>query len=136
MIEILRCTDIQIIKEFGFDISSATVVMTAKDKDEVFGAGAIDINGDVAVFREIKIKEEFKMLGLEHGMGKSLLNLADLDGVRYVFSDSDDERLMKMLRFKENTAEIREEAEFLSDEYNSFRYFLDLNGYFTVHSCG
>ncbi len=135
MIEILRCNDESVKDEFGFENSPGLVVMTAKDKEEIFGAGAIDIRENIAVFKEIKIKDEFKMLGLEHGMGKSLLNLADLDGVRYVFSNSDDERLMKMLRFKENSAELREKSEFSSDEYNSFRYFLDLNGYFTVHSC-
>ena len=135
MIEILRCTDEAVINEFGFESVPGLVVMTAKDKDDVFGAGAIVTEGDTAIFKEIKIKDEFKMLGLEHGMGKSLLNLADLNGVRYVFSDSSDERLMKMLRFKENTPEMRENADFLKDGYNEFAYFLDLNGYFTVHSC-
>ena len=135
MIEILRCNDESVADEFGFEKTSGLVVMTAKDKDDVFGAGAIDISGSTAVFKAIKIKEEFKMLGLEHGMGKSLLNLADLSGVRYVFSDSDDERLMKMLRFKENTAEARENAEFDAAGFDGFRYFLDLAGYFTVHGC-
>ena len=135
MIEILRCNDDAVINEFGFEKSPGLVVMTAKDKDDVFGAGAIDISGSIAVFKDIKIKEEFKMLGLEHGMGKSLLNLADLSGVRYVFANSDDERLMKMLRFKDNTSEARKNAGFEADGFDGFRYFLDLAGYFTVHGC-
>jgi len=135
MIEILRCTDESVIEEFGFEKTDGLVVMTAKDKNDVFGAGAIDISGNTAIFKAIKIKEEFKMLGLEHGMGKSLLNLADLEGVRYVFSNSDDERLMKMLRFKQNTPEVRENAEYTGEGFEGFRYFLDLAGYFTTHSC-
>ena len=135
MIEILKCTDESVISDFGFEKSDNLVVMTAADKSDIFGAGAVEIFGDIAVFKEIKIKDEFKMLGLEHGMGKSLLNLADLAGVLFVFSDSCDERLMKMLRFKENTVEMRQDSGFNKEGYDGFKYFLSLSGYFTVHGC-
>lgn len=135
MIEILKCDDKSVIAEFGFKENDNLVVMTASDKTDVFGAGAIYIYGNIAIWGEIRIKDEFKILGLEHGMGKSLLNLADLAGVRYVFANSSDERIMKMLRFKDNTFQRRQDAEFTSENYNDYKYFLDLAGYFTVHGC-
>ena len=47
----------------------------------------------------IAMKEEYKMFGLEFGIGKALLNMLDLGGVRYVCADSLDERLATSLRF-------------------------------------
>ena len=130
MIEIKRTTDKKIMSDFSVVAHDNTVVMAATEKDECFGIGVATIKNDYSILEKIEMKDEFKMFEMDFGMGKSLLNLIDLSGIRYVFSDIDDKRLMTALRFKEN-AELPEGI--VTDK--EYKYFLCLDGYFTLHKC-
>ncbi len=126
MIEIKKTNDKAVCEEFGF--GEACVVMSAKDGDEVLGAGAVKVFDGYAVLCDIKMKDEYKMFNMEFAIGKSLLNMLDLSGVRYVVSDAEDERLMTALRFKKDVPEgLNPDRE--------YRFYLCLDGYFTEHSC-
>ena len=130
MIEIKRCENSAILNGFSIIPSDETVVMAAAEKDECFGIGVATIKDNYSVIERIEMKDGFKMFDMDFGMGKSLLNLIDLSGIRYVFSDIGDERLMTALRFKKN-AELPEELH----PDKPYKYFLCLDGYFTVHKC-
>lgn len=130
MIEIKRCEEEKIFEKFGIEKSPDTVVMTAKDKDLVFGIAAAKVQGECAVITKIETLDEYKMFEMDFGLGKSILNLLDLSGVRFVFSSLDDKRLFTALRFSEN-GEIPDECR----KYAQSRFFLCLDGYFSVHDC-
>lgn len=126
MIEIKKTNDKAVCEDFGFDEGS--VVMSAKDGDEILGAGAVRLADGYAVLSDIKMKDEYKMFNMEFAIGKALLNMLDLSGVRYVVSDMEDERLMAALRFKKDAPEgLKSDKE--------YRCYLCLDGYFTEHSC-
>lgn len=128
MIEIKKTTSPEVYKEYGFPMEPGTVVMAAAEKDDIFGAGAVTIKDGYAILENIVMKPEFQGFNMEFGMGKSLLNMVDLAGIRFVVSDCDDTRLMTALRFKQN-AELPED--FTPDR--EYKYFLCLDGYFTAH---
>lgn len=130
MIEIKKCTDPAIYSQFGITADESTVVMIAKDKDLIFGAASARVADNCAVLLKIETRDEYKIFEMDFGLGKSMLNLLDLSGVRFVFSSIDDKRLMTALKFKEN-AEIPEDAK----EFTDGKYFLCLDGYFTAHDC-
>ncbi len=126
MIEIKKTQDSSLYKDFGFPENS--VVMSAQESGEVLGAGAVVTENGYAVLSGIKMKDEYKMFNLEFGIGKSLLNMLDLSGIKYVVSDMEDDRLLTSLRFKKD-AEIPGEITLNKD----YKYFLCLDGYFTEH---
>ena len=130
MIEIKRCEDSETLKNFGIEKNPDTVVMAAKDRDFVFGIAAAKVCGECAIITKIETKDEYKMFEMDFGLGKSILNLLDLSGVRFVFSNLDDKRLFTALRFSEN-GEIPPECR----KFKESRYFLCLDGYFTAHDC-
>lgn len=126
MIEIKKTDEAFVYEEFGFDTNS--IVMSAREGDEILGAGAVTVNDGYAILSEIKMKDEYKMFNMEFGMAKSLLNMLDLSGVKFVVSDMDDERLLTSLRFKKEPPEgLRTDKE--------YKGYLSLEGYFTEHSC-
>lgn len=128
MIEILKTQDASVYEEFGFPPSS--VAMAASDSGEVLGAGAVSIYDGYAVLAGIAMKKEYQMFNLEFGIGKALLNMLDLGGVRYVCADNLDERLAASLRFKTDY-ELPEDCK----PDKSYKYFLCLDGYFTSGHC-
>lgn len=130
MIEIKKCCDDSVFSEFNIEKSPDIVVMAAKDKELVLGVGAAVVKGCCAHLLKIETKEEFRMFEMDFGIGKSVLNMLDLSGVRFVFSDISDKRLMTALGFKEGI-EIPEGA----TEFTDKKYFLSLDGYFTAHNC-
>ena len=126
MIEIKKTNEKKVFEEFGFD--NDAIVMAAKDGDEIIGAGAVKIENGYAVLCDIQMKEEYKMFNMEFGIGKSLLNMLDLSGVGFVVTDMSDERLLTSLRFKKEALEgLKTDKE--------YKAYLDLEGYFTTHSC-
>ena len=126
MIEIKKTDDKSVYEEFGF--SENAIVMSAKEANEIFGAGAVEIKDGYAILSDIKMKDEYKMFNMEFGMAKSLLNMLDLSGVKYVVSDMEDERLLTALRFKKDVPEgLKTDKE--------YKRYLSLDGYFTEHSC-
>lgn len=128
MIEILKTQDASVYELFGFPSSS--VAMAASDSGEVLGAGAVSICGGYAVIEGIAMKKEYQMFNMEFGIGKALLNMLDLSGVRYVCADNLDERLAASLRFKTDYALPTD-----CKPDKNYKYFLCLDGYFTSGHC-
>ncbi len=92
------------------------IVMCAKDGEEYLGVGTLELRVDKVYMNFLLTKED--ELTLKLGILKSLLNLADLRGIKTVYGDNDEMKsLYKMLRFKEDNE----------------MFVLDLEGYFT---CG
>ncbi len=92
------------------------IIMCAKNGEEYLGIGTLELRVDKVYLNLVKTKEEDLVLKL--GIIKSLLNLADLRGIKTVYGDNNElQSLYKMTKF------IKEK-----DEYS-----LDLEGYFT---CG
>ena len=92
------------------------IVMTAKDGDEYLGVGTLELRIDKVYLNFVVTKKD--ELTLKLGIMKSLLNLADLRGIKMVYGDNEDlKSLYKMLRFKDTDG----------------KYVLELEGYFT---CG
>lgn len=130
MIEIKKCETLAGLEDFGFDLYPTSVIMVAKEKDEILGAGEIIAYEGYAVLGRIHVKSEYMSMMLEHSIAKSLLNMADLGGIKYIFSDMEDEALAKRLRFADNTeSDSLDSPKFVS----RYKYFLDLEGYFTAH---
>ena len=123
MIEIKPAVIDDEIKSFaGCNFDENTFVMAAKDKDDLLGIGIIRLYKDYAVFADVKFSEEYKMLGLDYSMGKSMLNFIERRGIYDTYADSNiDSRLLKSLGFEQNKKEQK------------FDYFLDLEGYFNVN---
>ena len=61
-----------------------------------------------------------------------LFKMADLGGIRYIVSDMEDEALAKRLRMEKFSPEKNPDAPKICERY---KYFLDLNGYFTTGCC-
>ena len=130
MIEIKKTNDSNVYKEFDIDVNEKTTVMAASEKGEVFGIGVAKFEDGYAVIEKIEMKDGFKMFEMDFGMGKSVLNMIDLEGTRYVFSNLEDDRLMTALRFKKDSG--------LPDDVKpdkDYKYSLCLDGYFTLHKC-
>ncbi|MBR3933025.1 MAG: hypothetical protein IKJ68_03830 [Clostridia bacterium] len=132
MIEIKKCETLQGLEDFGFDLYPTSVIMAAKDKDEILGAGEIIAYDGYAVLGKIFVKEEYQGMMMDHSIAKSLLNMADLGGIRYIFCDMEDSTLARRLLMKENT---QSDLLDLPKIVSRYKYFLDLDGYFTTHGC-
>lgn len=92
------------------------IIMSAKDGEEYLGVGTLELRIDKVYLNFVATKEDD--LTLKLGIMKSLLNLADLRGIKTIYGDNEElKSLYKMLRFNENDNE----------------YILELEGYFT---CG
>ena len=127
MIEVKKCDSLEGLEDFGFDLYPNAVIMAAKDKEEILGAGQIIVCNGYSILGKIEVKKEYEGMMLEFSIAKSLLNMADLGGIRYIVSDMEDESLAKRLRMETNSLE---DAPKICQRY---KYFLDLNGYFTSH---
>ncbi len=132
MIEIKKCESLSGLENFGFDLYPNSVIMAAKEGDEILGAGEIIAYEGYAALGRIFVREEYQGMNFELSIAKSLLNMADLGGIRYIFSDMEDELLAKKLRFTQNSDTLPDALPKICTRY---KLFLDLDGYFTVH-CG
>lgn len=130
MIEIKKCDSLEGLECFEFDLYPEAVIMAAKDKDEILGAGQIVACNGYCILGKIAVKKEYEGMMLEFSIAKSLLNMADLGGVRYIVSDMEDDSLAKRLRMDKFSAEKTPDAPKNCERY---KYFLDLEGYFTSH---
>ena len=131
MIEIKKCDDIKILKSFGIEKSGISA-MAMKEKDEVLGIGTFYTDKNYCVIENIIMKKEFDIFEMKFGLIKSILNLVDLEGIRFAFSDISDERLMKAARFTESLSEEYKDDVKIDKNY---KYYLCLDGYFTNHMC-
>ncbi len=104
-------------------------VMVMRDSDMVMGVGIMRFFDEYAVIDTIAVKDEFKDFALEYGLGKSMLNAADLKGIRYAVSSSADiEKQLRALRFKAPSE--TEKPEELPEFVANWELCLNLDGYF------
>lgn len=117
-----------ITKQLGMDIPDSASVMVMKDGEEVLGAGAMIVDGDFCIVLDICIAPQFADFSLEFGMGKALLNAADLAGAHHAVTNiGGRDRLFTALRFK-NTAE---KGDIVPEKLRNFARYVCLDGYFT-----
>lgn len=100
------------------DLTGA-IVMAARDGDEILAMGALSMRNYRVYLDHIILPGDFaEDLNLALGLLKSLLNLADLRGIKTVYGDNPRmEKYYKMLRFRK-------------DEELKDTYVLSLEGYF------
>ncbi len=114
------------LKELGIfcDIENDNV-MCAREKDEILAVGALSLK-NYKVFLDLAVcKGDInENLPLVLGLMKSLLNFADLRGIKEVYGSNETLfPLYRMLRFQKDES-FQEEI-----------YKLSLEGYFTCDSC-
>ena len=105
---------------------SGDIVMSAREKGEILAIGTLSLK-EYKIFLDTMVPtEELKdNFGFVLGMMKSLLNLADLRGIKTVYGENPALfDLYKMLRFQEENTDDGKK-----------HYVLNLEGYFTVDSC-
>ena len=109
----------------GTNISN-DIVMSAREKGEILAVGSLSLKEYKVFLDTVVPSEELKdNLGFILGLMKSLLNLADLRGMKTVYGSNPALfDLYKMLRFQKEVTDDGKK-----------RYALNLEGYFTVDSC-
>ncbi len=101
--------------ELGDDI-----VMTCQENDKILGVTSLSLKDGQVYLNLLEILSEANDISLKLGMLKSVMNLADLRGIKHIYGTNKDlEELYKLLRFKEEDG----------------RYVLNLEGYFTTEHC-
>ena len=103
---------------------TGTIVMTARENGTILALGALSMK-DYRVFLDhIVVSGEYvEDLNLVLGLMKSLLNLADLRGMKTIYGSNPAMfDLYKMLRFKKSAGEAKK------------MYELSLEGYFTCEN--
>lgn len=105
---------------------SNDIVMSAREKGEILAVGSLSLKEYKVFLDTVVPSDAFKNnFGFILGLMKSLLNLADLRGIRTVYGSNPALiSLYEMLRFKKETKTDGKQI-----------YALDLEGYFTVDSC-
>ncbi len=97
------------------DCKDNTIIMTARDNGKLLGVGTLILK-DYKVFLDKIVLINEDDLNLKLGIAKSLLNLADLQGIKTIYGQNEELfKLYKMLKFKE------------ADNI----FTLELEGYFT-----
>ncbi|MBQ3554424.1 MAG: hypothetical protein IJA08_07060 [Clostridia bacterium] len=106
----------QFLLKKGIEVSlTEDIVMTCMDRDECLGVAALTLKEEGKVYLDL-VKMIEDDLSFAHGMAKSILNLADLRGIKQVYGKNPElSRLYQMLQFTEQDGE----------------YVLSLEGYFT-----
>ncbi len=116
--------------ELKIQVPQNSILMSMKDGDTVMGAGVMTIFEDYAEINGIYVKEEFDDFSLRFGIGKSLLNVIDLRGVKDVVAPlSLGERLLTALRFKKTSIL----GDKIPQNLAKFENYLNLNGYFDTN---
>ncbi len=117
------------IAEMGIEVSGDATVMTVRDGNLLMGVGVMHLAKDYAIIDNICLKEEFREFTLEYGLGKSLLNVVDLRGIRYAVSGNKHiEKQLRALRFK--TPSELENPQDYPAEVTAWDLCLNLDGYF------
>ena len=104
----------EFLKKLGYEeISQDKIIMAAKEGDKYLGVVALELKNYKAYLNTLVTETDDLILRLS--LLKSLLNLADLRGIKTVYGDNTElSSYYKMARFKENDGE----------------YTVDLIGYF------
>ena len=106
----------QFLLQKGIEVSLAEdIVMTCMDSDACLGVATLSLKQEGKVYLNL-VKTIEDDLSFAHGMAKSILNLADLRGIKQVYGANPElSRLYQLLHFREQDGE----------------YVLSLEGYFT-----
>ena len=126
----IKTDDAKWADAMGITLPEDATVMTVKDGEELLGLGVMRLCENYALLDGIYIKDED--FSLEYGLGKSMLNVIDLRGIRHVASDNADiQKQLVALKFKP-MEEIEDKSE-LPKEVLNCRMYLNLDGYFLVN---
>lgn len=117
-----------ILDEMGIEAKKGAVVMAVRDSETLLGVGVMRLHDDFVIIDDICMKEAD--FSLEYGLGKALLNTADLRGSRHAVTDRKDlARLLTALKFRTVDEAGDEVLEYIAD----FEYYLNLDGYFVAN---
>lgn len=115
------------LSEFGIEPYTGITVMTVRVSGKLLGLGTMRVFGKYASIDGFYFKSESDAADLTYGLGKSMLNMLDLHGVRYVVSNGDEtEKSLSELGFVP-LGECPHDVDIPDD----WRLCLNLDGYFT-----
>ena len=128
----IKTDDAKWADTMGITLPDDATVMTVKDGEELLGLGVMRLYQDYALLDGIYIKDEFSDFSLEYGLGKSMLNVIDLRGIRHVASENPDiQKQLSALKFKP-IEDIEDKAD-MPKEVLRCRMYLNLDGYFLAN---
>lgn len=126
----IKTDDVKYADAMGIALPEDAVIMTVKDGEELLGLGVMRLFDSYALLDGIYIKDED--FSLEYGLGKSMLNVIDLRGIRHVASDNADiQKQLTALKFKP-IDDIEDKADIPKEVLNC-RMYLNLDGYFLAN---
>ncbi len=128
----IKTDDAKWADEMGITLPEDATIMTVKDGEELLGLGVMRLYEGYAFLDGIYIKDGLGDFSLEYGLGKSMLNVIDLRGIRHVASDNSDmQKQLSALRFK--PMEDIEDKSTMPKEVLNCRMYLNLDGYFLTN---
>lgn len=128
----IKTDDAKWADTMGITLPQDATIMTVKDGEELLGLGVMRLYESYALLDGIYIKDEFSDFSLEYGLGKSMLNVIDLRGIRHVASDSEDiQKQLSALKFK-LLKDIEDKSDIPKEVLNC-RMYLNLDGYFLAN---
>ena len=126
----IKTDDVKYADAMGIALPEDAVIMTVKDGEELLGLGVMRLFDSYALLDGIYIKD--KDFSLEYGLGKSMLNVIDLRGIRHVASDNADiQKQLTALKFKP-IDDVEDKADIPKEVLNC-RMYLNLDGYFLAN---
>lgn len=126
----IKTDDVKYADAMGIALPEDAVIMTVKDGEELLGLGVMRLFDSYALLDGIYIKDED--FSLEYGLGKSMLNVIDLRGIRHVASDNADiQKQLTALKFKP-IDDVEDKADMPKEVLNC-RMYLNLDGYFLAN---
>lgn len=139
-------TVLKFLKDEGFptvDIDKfLPTFMIAELDGEKIGTAGIEIYGNNGLMRSIIIAKEYRGQLLGNTLVKSVLNMADLRGVKKVYAlakNEQQERFLSQFGFQRTCDKDIEEScrpsQLLVESTNDQPMALSLAGYFTSHQC-
>ena len=126
----IKTDDVKYADTMGITLPEDAVIMTVKDGEELLGLGVMRLFDSYALLDGIYIKDED--FSLEYGLGKSMLNVIDIRGIRHVASDNADiQKQLTALKFKP-IDDVEDKADMPKEVLNC-RMYLNLDGYFLAN---
>ncbi len=120
------------LEEMNIEVPADCIVMTVRDSEILMGMGVMRLYDEYAIIDNIIFKDEFNDFTLEYGLGKSLLNVVDLRGIRYAVSNNKSiEKQLRALKFK-SPSEIKNIDEY-PPKVALCDLCLNLDGYFLAN---
>lgn len=116
----------KVLEDIGRSYIGKLSVMSMREGEELLGTAVAEILDGYARVLDIFIKEEFRDFSLEYGLGKALLNMVDLGGIKHAVCDNANmEKLLEALKFRRTDL-----CENVPQELERHSYYVNLDGYF------